>query len=99
MIELYHERGYGKLVEKHKIQVDSNSKNDWKYKDVAQLLWTQVSKILRILAELEKCRKDLTTVLDNVTELYKVKEYPVGHFVRIYRRLFPIFSKIVLLLV
>ena len=99
MIELYHERGYGKLVEKHKIQVDSNSKNDWKYKDVAQLLWTQVSKILRILAELEKCRKDLTTVLDNVTELYKVKEYPVGHFVCIYRRLFPIFSKIVLLLV
>lgn len=79
--------------------MDSNSKNDWKYKDYAQLLWTQVSKILLVMTELEKCRKDLAAVLDNVTELYKVKDYPVGYDVGYYHRLFPIFLKTVLLLV
>lgn len=75
---MYYERGYGKLAEKHKIQVDSNPKNDWRYKDFGKLLWTQILKILSIQTELEKCRKGLGIVLDNVTELYKVKEYPVS---------------------
>ena len=74
----YLERGYGTLLEGHQVEISNDSKMDYKYRDVGKLLWLQVDRVLQILSSLEKCRSGLIQVFENVKELYKTKEYPVG---------------------
>lgn len=96
LFALYLERGYGRLLEGHHVEIDSDSKMDYKYRDAGKLLWSQVDCVLQILSGLEKCRNGLMRVFENVKELYKAKEYPVGVFPDKDPRLFPISSRTVL---
>ena len=74
----------------------NDSKMDYKYRDVGKLLWLQVDRVLQILSSLEKCRSGLIQVFENVKELYKTKEYPVGVSFAEDSRLSPISSRTVL---
>jgi len=92
----YLERGYGTLLEGHQVEISNDSKMDYKYRDVGKLLWLQVDRVLQILSSLEKCRSGLIRVFENVKELYKTKEYPVGVSFAEDSRLSPISSRTVL---
>lgn len=92
----YLERGYGTLLEGHQVEISNDSKMDYKYRDVGKLLWLQVDRVLQILSSLEKCRSGLIQVFENVKELYKTKEYPVGVSFAEDSRLSPISSRTVL---
>lgn len=92
----YLERGYGTLLEGHQVEISNDSKMDYKYRDVGKLLWLQVDRVLQILSSLEKCRSGLIRVFENVKELYKTKEYPVGVSFADDSRLSPISSRTVL---
>lgn len=92
----YLERGYGTLLEGHQVEINNDSKMDYKYRDVGKLLWLQVDRVLQILSSLEKCRSGLIRVFENVKELYKTKEYPVGVSFAEDSRLSPISSRTVL---
>lgn len=92
----YLERGYGTLLEGHQVEISNDSKMDYKYRDVGKLLWLQVDRVLQILSSLEKCRSRLIRVFENVKELYKTKEYPVGVSFADDSRLSPISSRTVL---
>lgn len=92
----YLERGYGTLLEGHQVEISNDSKIDYKYRDVGKLLWLQVDRVLQILSSLEKCRSGLIRVFENVKELYKTKEYPVGVSFAEDSRLSPISSRTVL---
>ena len=92
----YLERGYGTLLEGHQVEISKDSKMDYKYRDVGKLLWLQVDRVLQILSSLEKCRSGLIRVFENVKELYKTKEYPVGVSFAEDSRLSPISSRTVL---
>lgn len=92
----YLERGYGTLLEGHQVEISNDSKMDYKYRDVGKLLWLQVDRVLQILSSLEKCRSGLIQVFENVKELYKTKEYPVGVSFADDSRLSPISSRTVL---
>lgn len=92
----YLERGYGTLLEGHQVEISNDSKMDYKYRDVGKLLWLQVDRVLQILSSLEKCRSRLIRVFENVKELYKTKEYPVGVSFAEDSRLSPISSRTVL---
>lgn len=92
----YLERGYGTLLEGHQVEISNDSKMDYKYRDVGNLLWLQVDRVLQILSSLEKCRSGLIQVFENVKELYKTKEYPVGVSFAEDSRLSPISSRTVL---
>ena len=91
----YLERGYGTLLEGHQVEISNDSKMDYKYRDVGKLLWLQVDRVLQILSSLEKCRSGLIRVFENVKELYKTKEYPVGVSFADDSRLSPISSRTV----
>ena len=93
----YLERGYGTLLEGHQVEISNDSKMDYKYRDVGKTLWLQVDRVLQILSSLEKCRSGLIRVFENVKELYKTKEYPVGVSFAEDSRLSPISSRTVLL--
>lgn len=97
LFALYLERGYGTLLEGHHVELSNDSKMDYKYRDVGKLLWSQVDRVFQILSGLEKCRNGLMRVFENVKELYKAKEYPVGVLCTEDPRLFPISSKTALL--
>ena len=92
----YLERGYGTLLEGHQVEISNDSKMDYKYRDVGKLLWLQVDRVLQILSSLEKCRSGLIRIFENVKELYKTKEYPVGVSFADDSRLSPISSRTVL---
>ena len=92
----YLERGYGTLLEGHQVEISNDSKMDYKYRDVGKPLWLQVDRVLQILSSLEKCRSGLIRVFENVKELYKTKEYPVGVSFAEDSRLSPISSRTVL---
>lgn len=92
----YLERGYGTLLEGHQVEISNDSKMDYKYRDVGKLLWLQVDRVLQILSSLEKCRSGLIRIFENVKELYKTKEYPVGVSFADDCRLSPISSRTVL---
>ena len=92
----YLERGYGTLLEGHQVEISNDSKMDYKYRDVGKTLWLQVDRVLQILSSLEKCRSGLIRVFENVKELYKTKEYPVGVSFADDSRLSPISSRTVL---
>ena len=92
----YLERGYGTLLEGHQVEISNDSKMDYKYRDVGKLLRLQVDRELQILSSLEKCRSGLIRVFENVKELYKTKEYPVGVSFAEDSRLSPISSRTVL---
>lgn len=92
----YLERGYGTLLEGHQVEISNDSKMDYKYRDVGKTLWLQVDRVLQILSSLEKCRSGLIRVFENVKELYKTKEYPVGVSFAEDSRLSPISSRTVL---
>lgn len=92
----YLERGYGTLLEGHQVEISKDSKMDYKYRDVGKLLWLQVDRVLQILSSLEKCRSGLIRIFENVKELYKTKEYPVGVSFADDSRLSPISSRTVL---
>lgn len=92
----YLERGYGTLLEGHQVEISNDSKMDYKYRDVGKLLWLQVDRVLQILSSLEKCRSGLIRIFENVKELYKTKEYPVGVSFAEDSRLSPISSRTVL---
>lgn len=91
----YLERGYGTLLEGHQVETVMIAK-DYKYRDVGKLLWLQVDRVLQILSSLEKCRSGLIRIFENVKELYKTKEYPVGVSFADDSRLSPISSRTVL---
>ena len=76
-MNIYLQRGVGKLLEINKIVVDDDRKNDSKYKDLGKTLWAQILPLIELMNSLTKCREDMTILLTNVNDLYRKKEFPV----------------------
>ncbi len=71
------ERGLGKLVDMHTPALSSESKNDWKYSDAANVLYSQIKLILGVRSAMESLEKTLLSILDDIAKLYSLKEKPV----------------------
>lgn len=76
-MEIYSERGLGKLLKNHNISFKDNSRQDWKYKETAKLLWNQISIVLNFKRRIEELETDLQSLADNIANLYNQKENPV----------------------
>ena len=61
----------------HSITFSSESKNNWAYSDAAKTLFSQVKIVFDIKEYLDRLVNEFCSVLDDIANLYTLKEIPV----------------------